>query len=285
MQRLILTLTIGLFSINRSYSQVSDTVYYIQFISNDTQAGIPFVKLKATEHGIHNGSWISDTAGVVEIRSPYYIWRNEDIDYRIEEEIRITSDTKFTASCNGYLKLDFDSAILNIGDTTQVILSSGYYSFDLIEIIGYKIPQMQKHLSLSEREQQAYVDSQTDPTKRATYSDDVLAKYDSIVNGTWFQNQPKNAALNESEFYHCLRENLRYPYYAQEQEIEEVILFLLTFEKDGTLVEIELAKGKCPVLVIEVARILSTISKVLFQDSENRENVQTLILPVKFSLK
>lgn len=269
MKKFGLAFFVSSFSIWASFSQSTDSIYYVRILDDVTREPLPFVNLIVSEYGITKGGWTSDLDGIVKIMNPKF---------------QISEHTSVKVTYVGYSPREIIGASLTLNDTLEIVMKLQSELFESIEIVSYWVPLIDKdpeNLSRKEKKRLAetpFVDSSK------VYSPEILATYDSIVNGSWFKyNSGNEVAI--SHFNKYVYSNIRYPEHARKYGIEETVYFNLTIDTKGYINNISLKRGACPVLVIEVARALKGISRIVFEDWQNMNSATTFTLPIRFILR
>ena len=80
--------------------------------------------------------------------------------------------------------------------------------------------------------------------------------------------------------------NIQYPELAAERDIEGRVVVQFVVEKDGSISDIKIARGKHPLLDVEAARVVKSITEPFTPAMQNGKNVRYwFALPVTFKLQ
>lgn len=86
--------------------------------------------------------------------------------------------------------------------------------------------------------------------------------------------------------FQFLNANIQYPELAVERDIEGRVVVHFVVEKDGYISDIKIARGKHPLLDVEAARVVKSITKKFIPAKLNGKNVRYwFALPVTFKLQ
>jgi len=129
------------------------------------------------------------------------------------------------------------------------------------------------------------------PINNDVYLNGKRIDYETLINNDTTQNdvlqivdKPAKPTGGYSEFYNYIKYNLKYPRLARVNKVEGEVYVKFIVEKDGSLSNIEVARGIGYGCDEEVVRLIENSKKWLPAQHNNQLVRQSLIIPVSFKL-
>lgn len=191
--------------------------------------------------------------------------------------------TKYQYKNSSIQKLEIGA--LENRDTLVVTLSEAKLTFEWVEVIGYYIPLLDKGHKFKK------------PIASVEPSEEVLQKYAAVKNNNWFH--PDTTLKAQS--IHEVTQKIKYPNDAIQHEIQDFVVYKLSVNCKGEVLDITLHKDADPWFVFETAKVLEKLyhlelnihdtgvcyGRYSFEEYENPYQHFTfdVYLPIRFMLK
>ncbi len=253
--------------------QQKDSVYFIQFVSEEDGSGVPFTDLYC--NGIRY--WSSDIDGKIKINQSDLVGNKSKLEFK--------------ATNLDFEIFTFPFSLLKLNETVLVKLKKGAIPLERIEIIYYKIPNIDpddedQHFSRRRKRQLKEEIAKKDTA--ISYSEKEVMDYAKVLKGKWsIKDSLRNRSVLEySAWYEYIKRHLTYPQRAHEWEIEETLYISFELNEGGYLENIKLVKGNNPILSVYLIDFITKMPGIKPIQSYQKKPTRTLEyrLPVSFKL-
>lgn len=112
----------------------------------------------------------------------------------------------------------------------------------------------------------------------------LFAVGDNSANIRYSDPRPYTFPGGDAALMKYIEENLQYPADAKAEGVEGRVIVYITFNTDGSIGEVEVARGRHPSLDKEAVRIVKSLPKFIPYKEGDGNKYFRFVLPIRFKL-